>query len=97
MPVNYPPTIRPSRPSNAEIALAAIMRADAAVLVERAIEQDGGCELARREKLRASRLGKKQSPEVVAKRVATRRRNQADLKSQSVVPPTEAIGRAAHG
>jgi hypothetical protein len=61
----YSTTENFSTPSYDEAALIAIMRLDAAVLAERDNDADEG-EAARREKIRAARLGKKQSPDLAA-------------------------------
>jgi hypothetical protein len=56
-----------SMPSYAEIALAAIMRADAVVWAER---NEDAAEAIRRVKIRDTLTGTKQSPDHIAKRVA---------------------------
>jgi hypothetical protein len=68
MPTNQNPA-KSSTPSY-EIALAAIMRADAVVWAERNNADDAEADEERRDKIRATLTGSKQSPEHIAKKVA---------------------------
>jgi hypothetical protein len=89
-----------STPSNDEIALIAIMRADAAVLAERDKDRTEAIETARREKIRAARLGKKQSPQLIAKRVAgfkAARARRAQSRIQPVTVSPVRTRRQSHG
>ena len=96
MSTNHNPR-KSSTPSNDEVALIALMRADAAVWADRNADDNDSeaIETARREKIRAARLGKKQSPQLIAKRVAGFKATRARrAQSQPVVSPTTRRARA---
>jgi hypothetical protein len=101
MIMTYIPAAQFSTPSNDEIALIAIMRADAAVWAERNTDDEADAnEVTRREKIRAYRRGKKQSPETIAKKVAgfkAARRARRDHQLVTVSPVTQPRRRTSYG
>ena len=90
-----------STSSNDELALAAIMREDAADWADRNSDDEADAnEAMRREKIRAARRGKKQSPELIAKRVAGFKAARARARVQSqpaTVSPVTKPGRTSYG
>jgi hypothetical protein len=98
--MTYIPAAKFSTPSHDELALIAIMRADAAVLAERDTDAEEG-EAARRLKISAARRGKKQSPQTVAARVAgwnaARARRAQSQPKATVSPVVSKPRRKSHG